>query len=401
MDNQKKKTEEYKQGEEIDLYQLIIDTWKNLRHMWWMPVVLAVVGAVGLFGFQYVLQTPMYESSATFTVATETGSAGNYSFYYDNSTADQMAKTFPYILESSYFRSVLSDQLEDGTINGTITAETISNSNVVTMRAHSSDPGDAYDILTAAIEIYPETAQFVLGKIDFEMLSEPAVASEPYNQSGKVRSILLGAGAGIFVAIVICGLLALFIKNVRSTEEMKKITSVRCLAHIPKVRFKARGKSGDVRVSLLNKGLSSEYSESIRVLLTRILSSMDRNHAKVLLVTSTIAGEEEQGYIPVIAHPERYECVKKDWELALEGCKKGAKFQINKSSLSGTHGEKAARCATCLLDMDLVDFIASDAHHVWERGSGLGRVCRFIEKEYGTERAKKLFVTNPRKVVGK
>lgn len=291
MDNQKKKTEEYKQGEEIDLYQLIIDTWKNLRHMWWMPVVLAVVGAVGLFGFQYVLQTPMYESSATFTVATETGSAGNYSFYYDNSTADQMAKTFPYILKSSYFRSVLSDQLEDGTINGTITAETISNSNVVTMRAHSSDPGDAYDILTAAIEIYPETAQFVLGKIDFEMLSEPAVASEPYNQSGKVRSILLGAGAGIFVAIVICGLLALFIKNVRSTEEMKKITSVRCLAHIPKVRFKARSKSGDVRVSLLNKGLSSEYSESIRVLLTRILSSMDRNHAKVLLVTSTIAGE--------------------------------------------------------------------------------------------------------------
>ncbi|WP_287492795.1 tyrosine-protein phosphatase [Sellimonas sp.] len=110
---------------------------------------------------------------------------------------------------------------------------------------------------------------------------------------------------------------------------------------------------------------------------------------------------KEQGYIPVIAHPERYECVKKDWELALEGCKKGAKFQINKSSLSGTHGEKAARCATCLLDMDLVDFIASDAHHVWERGSGLGRVCRFIEKEYGTERAKKLFVTNPRKVVGR
>lgn len=107
----------------------------------------------------------------------------------------------------------------------------------------------------------------------------------------------------------------------------------------------------------------------------------------------------EQGYIPVIAHPERYECVKKDWELAAEGYRKGAKFQINKSSLSGTHGEKAARCAVHLLDMDLVEFIASDAHYVRGRGSGLGRVRRFIEKEYGTERAKRLFVTNPGKVV--
>lgn len=109
----------------------------------------------------------------------------------------------------------------------------------------------------------------------------------------------------------------------------------------------------------------------------------------------------EQGYIPVIAHPERYECVKKDWELALEGKKKGARLQVNKSSLSGTHGEKAARCAFQLLELDVVDFIASDAHHVRGRGSGLGRVYQFIEKEYGLERARRLFVTNPEEVVRK
>lgn len=108
---------------------------------------------------------------------------------------------------------------------------------------------------------------------------------------------------------------------------------------------------------------------------------------------------KEQGYIPVIAHPERYECVKKDWELAVEGHRKGAKLQINKSSLSGTHGEKASRCAFQFLNLDIVDFIASDAHHVRERGSGLERVYRFIEKEYGSERAKRLFVTNPEEVV--
>lgn len=291
MDDQRKMTESYNQGEAIDLYQLISDTWKNLRKLWWMAVLLVLIGAAGIFGFQYILQTPMYESSATFTVATGSSGSGNYSFYYNNSTADQMSKTFPYILDSSYFRNVLTEQLETNAINGTITAETIENSNVVTMRVQSPDPQDAYDILTAAIEVYPETAYFVLGNISFEMLTEPSVPSVPYNQSGKLKSILLGACGGLFIALAICGLLALFVKNVHGTEEMKKITSLRCLAHLPKVRFKARSKSGDTRVSLTNKGLSKQYDEGIRVLLTRVLSSMNRNHEKVLLVTSTIAGE--------------------------------------------------------------------------------------------------------------
>lgn len=291
MDDQRKMKEGYNQREEIDLYQLIADTWKNLRRLWWMVILLVLIGAAGVFGFQHILQTPMYESSATFTVATGSSGSRSYSFYYDNSTADQMSKTFPYILESSYFCSVLTEKLESSSINGTITAETISNSNVVTMKVQSPDPQDAYDILTAAIEVYPETAYFVLGNISFEMLTEASIPSEPCNQYGKVKSLLMGACGGLFIAVTICGLLALFIKNVRSTEEMKKITSVRCMAHLPKVRFKARSKTGDTRVFISNKGLSGEYNESIRVLLTRVLNSMNRNHGKVLLITSTIAGE--------------------------------------------------------------------------------------------------------------
>lgn len=108
---------------------------------------------------------------------------------------------------------------------------------------------------------------------------------------------------------------------------------------------------------------------------------------------------KEQGYIPVIAHPERYESVKKDWELAVEAHRQGARLQINKTSLSGVHGNKAAQCAFHLLDLDVVDFIASDAHHAQGRGSGLGRVYRFVEKEYGRERAIRLFVINPKKVI--
>lgn len=105
------------------------------------------------------------------------------------------------------------------------------------------------------------------------------------------------------------------------------------------------------------------------------------------------------GYYPVIAHPERYDCVKKDLELALEGRRLGAFLQINKSSLSGAHGEKAGQCAEKLLDLDAVEFLASDAHSVETRGSNLGRVYHYIRKEYGEERARRLFVENPGKII--
>lgn len=108
---------------------------------------------------------------------------------------------------------------------------------------------------------------------------------------------------------------------------------------------------------------------------------------------------QEWGMIPVVAHPERYDCVKADPSLVQEGRRRRAWFQVNKGSLSGLHGRQSQKCASYLLDMDMVDFIASDAHDEKYRGSSLGRVYRYIRDEYGEERARRLFVENARKVI--
>lgn len=300
MNDQRKGIEEQNEGMEIDLYQLAVNLWKNLRRLWWLVILCAVLGAGGFCAFQFLCRTPMYESSATFTVAT--GAESGASFYYDSGTADQLSKTFPYILDSSYFRSVLQEQLGTGSLNGTITAETIANSNVVTMKVQSSDPQDAYDILTAAIAVYPETAHFVLGDISFEMLTQPEVPSAPYNQFGLARTVLMGAGGGSFLAVVICGLLALFFRNVSSTDEMKKFTSIRCLARLPKVRFKARSEKQDTRVTFFNERLPYGYRESIRILANRVVKALARTEGRVVLVTSTAAGEGKSVTAVNLAH---------------------------------------------------------------------------------------------------
>ena len=83
-----------------------------------------------------------------------------------------MSRTFPYILDSSYFRSVLLDTLETDTLNGEISAETIENSNMVTMTVSSPSPEDARSILEAALSVYPEVSRFVLGDIELNLIDE-------------------------------------------------------------------------------------------------------------------------------------------------------------------------------------------------------------------------------------
>ena len=144
-------------------------------------VLLALIGAGSCLGYSYFTYEPMYECSATFTVATGNEDSGSYNFYYSKSTADQLSKTFPYILDSSFFRSALLEKLGTSSLNGTLTSETVSNSNLVTMKVQSTNAQDAKSILDAALEIYPETARFVLGGIQFNLLDEPQLPQQPSN----------------------------------------------------------------------------------------------------------------------------------------------------------------------------------------------------------------------------
>lgn len=110
------------------------------------------------------------------------------------------------------------------------------------------------------------------------------------------------------------------------------------------------------------------------------------------------------GYIPIIAHPERYSCVQEEClqgqqGMLLEAKEKGALFQVNKGSLAGKHGEKSLRTGEWMLQNDWVDFIASDAHHPAYRNAGLREVKSYIQKRYGVHRAKRLFEDNPRCVI--
>ena len=101
----------------IDLGTLFWNIIQGFLKFWWLVILLMAIGA-GAFYLKAsrIFFMPMYQSSATFTVLTggaSTADSGNgtYNFYYDTTTAGQLARTFPYILSSSLLTDAIKEDL--------------------------------------------------------------------------------------------------------------------------------------------------------------------------------------------------------------------------------------------------------------------------------------------------
>ena len=109
---------------------------------------------------------PMYASEATFTIQVVSGTgsdiAGGGYGYYDKATAEQLGKTFPYLIQSDLMRGKLCRAMGVTTLNGTITAQTVSDTNLFTIRVTSPSAQDAKAILDKVIELYPDVAGYVI-----------------------------------------------------------------------------------------------------------------------------------------------------------------------------------------------------------------------------------------------
>lgn len=70
----------------------------------------------------------------------------------------------------------------------------------------------------------------------------------------------------------------------------------------------------------------------------------------------------DQGYHPIVAHPERYHGIGERLEIVEEWCAAGAHLQVNYGSFVGRYGSDAQDVAHRLLQAGLADYLSSDFH---------------------------------------
>ena len=106
------------------------------------------------------------------------------------------------------------------------------------------------------------------------------------------------------------------------------------------------------------------------------------------------------GFIPIIAHVERYKATRNDIGFLTELKDMGAHIQVNADTISGQDGFGAKTFARKVMKHGLLDFVGSDGHRKTERIPEIGKCVAKMEKTMGSEYVKKIFIKNPRKITG-
>jgi Capsular polysaccharide biosynthesis protein len=101
-----------------------------------------------------------------------------------------------------------------------------------------------------------------------------------------------------------------------------------------------------------------------------------------------------QGFIPVLAHPERNYGIDENPELLEKWKSKGVLFQINSGSIIGVFGRHVQKLSIDFIIKGYAAVVATDCHSNRGRSPNLSKARKIIDSKFGTEICEKLFEEN-------
>ena len=104
------------------------------------------------------------------------------------------------------------------------------------------------------------------------------------------------------------------------------------------------------------------------------------------------------GTTPIIAHPERYRAVQKDFNIIKEWLNYGSIIQVSAGSILGLMGKDIKKVASKIINNNYCQILGSDAHNDKNRNFLLKDAYNVVEKMIGNN-AKKLVYDNPRSIL--
>lgn len=163
------------------------------------------------------------------------------------------------------------------------------------------------------------------------------------------------------------------------------IKNIICTPHVMESVWENSSEAIQLKLDALNAHLISidftdihltaaaEYmldSNFDRLLKTEKLRTLKDNYLLVELsfisppinLFETLFNIQIAGYIPVLAHPERYAYYHNDFSAYEKLKAAGCLFQLNLLSLSNYYGSSVTTAAQALLKQELIDFTGTDTH---------------------------------------
>ena len=265
------------------------------KRLIWLALILAILVGGGTYIYRNSTYVPQYSVTAVFSVNASYSSTTDImsqSDWMDANAAMSMAQTFPYIITSENTNMLLTQELGRDYIGANITASAPTEVGMFSLIVTSSDAQTAYDVLKAVMKIYPMVASNILGDTQILTLKEPLMPpSVPLNPNRSARAALTMATTVFIIGVAFIFFFSLTRKTVHSSEDLRKLVNLKCLAYIPKVRLKKHSNASDLNVTITNPHINHSFNESVRNLRVKLQKTLPEQKSHVVLITSTLPNE--------------------------------------------------------------------------------------------------------------
>lgn len=316
------------------LMDLVVKFVEAYKKFWLVSIITMLIGAgVGwiFYAKTYVVD---YSSEATFSITAPDYSGSTNKSYSNNSQlAQDLSVSFNYLINNEVFYEVIQKDLGISSIPETITITTVENTNIISIVVNGTNPKMCYKVLKSVLKNYASVTDFVVGDTKLTVLEDPAIPKSPNNPYNPFQTILAFAFLGFVVGCIPTIIYALFVKTIKSREDVEKYLNTSYLGNLPAIVLDAQGekiyketelkekaeqdkkqkKKGKKKkkkelegtekyCSILNKNVGFRYVEAFRSIASRCEREFIKNNARVIVVTSTQSGEGKSTFSMNLAY---------------------------------------------------------------------------------------------------
>ena len=263
---------------------------RDVLKRWLIIVLAALMVGVGTYIVKDSSYVPVYKTNTVFVVTTR----GSSTTVYNNLTStSNVASLFTELMNSSIMRKTVMEHMGVSSLDATISASVIPNTNLLTMTVSSSNPRTAFLTAQALIDTHETLTYTIVDGILMEVLQHPTVPLRPVNSAGAMSAM---KRAGILTAAVTALALGIFsfMRNaVRSGSEAQKKLDCDYLGHLPHEKknktIASMIKRKKTSILIDNPLTGFQYVEAIRKLRRRVEQHI--GNRQVLMVTSLLENE--------------------------------------------------------------------------------------------------------------
>ena len=274
--------------QQIDLISMLKDIGRE-----WITILLLSIAAA-LFADIWICATyqPEYKTSTTFVV---TAKGMNSNIYQNLSSTKDLAQQFTEILGSNVLKKKVAQDIGVNSLDVETSVDLVPETNLITLSVKAKTAAESYRVLRSVMDNYNTVSDYAIKNVIIETIQQPSVAmspSNPLNEKRMVLKVFLIAAGCLIVLVAGISYIRDTIKNPGEVSSKLDTRLLGTIAYEKKSKsLSMNRKKGYLSMLISNPLRSFAYVESSKMAASRVRSYMDKEQAKVLLVTSVMENE--------------------------------------------------------------------------------------------------------------